>query len=190
MEPVTKEQLTEALQRLARARDDQQAWQILFAGSWATGLSASHRVLRGELDLAKDVTQEAFKRIVHYCNFGELDDADAFLAYLRAVCRNTARDALRQLVPDARALPLEELETTAPKRGLPDTPEQLLRAKQLQDQLLTKLDREDQQLLKLLVEGYSLSEIASRLGLSYPNAGVRLHRLRKTLRNYLKNKDL
>ena len=84
---TTKEQLINALRRLATNRDDSEAWEILFTASWATALTAAHRVLRGELDLAQDVAQEAFRRVVRYCDFLEIRDADAFLAYLAAGCQ-------------------------------------------------------------------------------------------------------
>ncbi len=61
---------------------------------------------------------------------------------------------------------------------------------QLRDELLSGLDPADQQLMKLLIEGYTLPEISSRLELSYSNAAVRLHRLRQTLRKYMQDKGL
>jgi len=72
----------------------------------------------------------------------------------------------------------------------PATPEELARAKQLKNELLTALEPADQQLFKLLIEGYTLPEISSRLDLSYSNAAVRLHRLRSLLRKYMQDKDL
>ncbi len=185
MESVTKDQLAQALHRLAADPSDQEAWRVLFLGAWGTGLSAANRTLRGQLDLAKDVTQEAFQRLIKYGDFGP------FLSYFRAVCRNVARDALTRFAPElAQQVPLEELETLSPRVEKPATPEQLTRAKQLRDELLAGLDPADQQLMKLLIEGYTLPEISSRLDLSYSNAAVRLHRLRLTLRKYMQDKGL
>ncbi len=191
METVTKSRLAEALRRLATDRSDQEAWRILFLGAWGTGLSASNRTLRGQVELAKDVTQEAFQRLIKYCDFQELQDPDAFLPYFRAVCRNVARDALTRLAPELAAqVPLEELDTASPRVEQPATPEELARAEQLKRELLATLDSEDQQLFRLLIEGYSLPEVSGRLNLSYTNAAVRLHRLRVLLRNYMKDKNL
>ena len=39
-------------------------------------------------------------------------------------------------------------------------------------------------LISLLRKGYTLSEVAARLGVSYENAGVRVHRLRLKLREW------
>lgn len=189
MATVTKEQLSQALQDLAMRRDDTRAWEIVITGSWATAVAVAHRVLRGQLEPAQDVAQEVFRRIVQYCNFQELQDADEFLAYLRAVSLNASRDALRRLAPRAADVPLEEIETGRESRSRPETPEEILLARQLREELLDQLNPIDQQLLQLLIEGYSLDEIAARLGLSYSNAGVRLHRLRQVLRNYIAEKD-
>lgn len=191
MEPVTKTQLAQALRRLATDRGDQDSWQVLFLGAWGTGLSAANRTLRGQVDLAKDVTQEAFQRLIKYCDFQELQDPEAFLSYFRAVCRNVARDALTSLAPElAVQVPLEEFETPSPRVEKPATPEELARAKQLKNDLLAALEPADQQLFKLLIEGYTLPEISNLLDLSYGNAAVRLHRLRSLLRKYMQDKDL
>jgi len=189
MATVTKEQLSQALRDLAARRDDRRAWEIVFTGSWATALAVAHRVLRGQLEVAKDVAQEVFRRVVQYCNFEELQDAEVFLAYLRAVSLNAARDALRQLAPRGIEIPIDELERGTAQRGWPETPEQVLLAKLLREELLAQLDPINRQLFQLLIEGYSPDEIATLLGLSYSNVGVRLHRLRQVLRNYLAKKD-
>jgi|HubBroStandDraft_4_1064222.scaffolds.fasta_scaffold147239_2 RNA polymerase sigma factor (sigma-70 family) len=188
MEPVNEQQLAEALRRLAASRNDEDAWRILFAASWATALSAAHRSLRGQIDLASDVAQEAFRRIVLYCNFSEFREAKSFLAYLRAICLNSARDVLRKLTPELESR--DNMDVFPSRRGSPGTPEEAVLADQLQDDLLSQLDELDRQLVGLLVEGYTLNEIASALGMSYSNAGVRLHRLRKSLGKYMKIKDV
>ncbi len=191
MESISKSQLGQALRSLAGDRSDQDSWRILFLGAWASGLTAANRTLRGQTDLAKDSTQEAFQRIIKYCDFERLQDPDGFLSYFRAVCRNVARDALKRFAPELAAqVPLEELETSSPRSQKPETPEELAHAQQLKDELLGSLDAADQELFKLLIEGYTLTEISDRLQLSYANAAVRLHRLRLALRKYMQEKDL
>jgi len=51
----------------------------------------------------------------------------------------------------------------------PATPEQLARAEQLKRELLATLNPDDQQLFRLLIEGYTLPEVSGRLNLSYTN---------------------
>jgi len=81
--------------------------------------------------------------------------SDAFLPYFRAVCRNVARDALRRLRQNWHTGSLEN--STQLRLALSNRlrPEQLARAEQLKRELLATLDSEDQQLFRLLIEGYS-----------------------------------
>jgi len=191
MQTVSKNELGQALRNLAANRGDQEAWRILFFGAWAAGLSAANRTLRGQIDLAKDAVQEAFQRVIKYCDFERLQDPDAFLSYFRAISRNVARDTLTRLAPELAAqVPLEEFETPSPRIETPATPEELAMAEQLKQELLRSLDPGDQHLFRLLLEGYTLTEISSRLGLTYGNAAVRLHRLRKVLDKHMQDKDL
>lgn len=77
------------------------------------------------------------KRIVRYCDFREIPDGDAFLAYLREVSRNTARDLLRQLLRAAPIVPLEQVDTQASGAELDPrySPEQGLRSDDLRREL-------------------------------------------------------
>jgi RNA polymerase sigma factor (sigma-70 family) len=186
MEPITKQQIDQALQRLVKDRSDEDAWKALFTGAWATGIATAHHVLRGQLDLARDVTQEAFHRIVRYCDFGRIENAEAFLGYLRTVCSNLSKDAYRRLTLDVE----EELgEIESPDLSI-GTPEELVATEELKQKLLSSLNEADQLLFELVLAGYPLNEIASRMSITYSNAGVRLHRLRNILSKFMKQKDL
>jgi len=149
----------------------------------------ANRILRGQLDIARDVAQEVFQRVVRYCDFSQLKDPDAFLLYLKAISRNAARDAATALGAAAVVESVEE-SVIENLRVSPETPENLVRAQQLMSELLVQLDEESRDLLNLLIQGYTVAEIAARLNLSYSNAGVRLHRLRQLLRNYLKEREI
>jgi RNA polymerase sigma factor (sigma-70 family) len=183
MAPRAREQLTEAIRRLARRRNDPPAWETLFAVSWPTALATTHRILCGQLDLAEDAAQEAYKRIVRYCDFTKLPNGDAFLAYLRTVCRNVALDVRHQLSLSARQQRLERIAVDT--RGTLDS-EQSIRGDELRRELLHELNEDDQRLFALLLEEHSLAEIAAELGVSYSTAGVRVHRLRTKLRKRLR----
>jgi RNA polymerase sigma-70 factor (ECF subfamily) len=188
MDNAGRVQLQNALKSLSVNRTDEDAWRILFEQTRAAGVDAAKRVLRGQAELADDVAQEAFLRIFRYCKFEDLPDIDAFLAYLRTVCRNAARDALKDLaaesvVESAEAGELEEIRVSE------ETPEDLVIAQETLNEFMNQLDESDREMLSLSMEGYDLAEIADRLALSYTNAGVRLHRARERLRNYLKTRD-
>lgn len=185
-----RSQLTDAVHRLARARDDQQAWEVLFAVSWPTALATTHRVLRGQLDLAEDAAQEAFKRIVRSCPFQNLADGDAFLAYLRTVSKNAAVDVLNELGRTPRAVPLLGTEESDREPEGHPTPEQEVQSDELRRELLAVLDSVERRLLKMLIDDRTLTDIAAELNLSYSNAGVRVHRLRSKLRKYMQDRRL
>ena len=183
MDDASRAQLQNALKSLSVNRTDEDAWRILSEQTRATGLDAAKRVLRGQIERADDVVQEAFLRIFHYCKFTDLTDVDAFLRYLRTVCGNAARDMLKSVAESAEQSEVEDIRVSE------ETPEDLVIAQETLNEFMNQLNETDREMLSLSMEGYNLAEIADRLALSYSNAGVRLHRSRELLRNYLKTRD-
>jgi len=188
MTPEQMQKMAEALEQLARRPDDETAWQIVFVNSWATAVATANQTFRGVLDLAEDAAQQAFARVLRYGDFKELQDPRAFSNYLKAVCRRVARDDLTRLARHTGHASLAELEAELPSRTA--TPEQDLVAVELEEELMQHLNESERQLLKLLVEGYGVSEIRGKLGLGYSAVGVRVFRLREKLSNYLISKKL
>ena len=187
MDDACRVQLQDALKSLSVDRTDNDAWRTVSEHTRATACDAAKRVLRGQVDLADDVVQEAFLRIFQYCSFADLRDADAFLRYLKAVCRNVAYDMLKDssaesVVENTGDVGLED-------RVSEETPEDLVITQETLNEFMNQLNETDRATLSLSMDGYDLTEIADRLGLSYSNAGVRLHRSRELLRNSLRKKD-
>jgi RNA polymerase sigma factor (sigma-70 family) len=188
MTPEQKQKIAEALGQLARRPGDETTWEIVFVNSWATAVATANLVFRGVLDLAEDAAQQAFARVLRYGDFKELQDPTAFLNYLKAVCRRVARDDLIRLARHTGHASLAELEAELP--SLTATPEQDLVAIELEEELMQQLNESERELLKLLIEGYGVSEICEKLDLSYSAVGVRVFRLREKLSNYLTTKKL
>ena len=180
MDDASRVQLQNALKSLSVNRTDEDAWRVLYEQTRSPAVDAAKRVLCDQDELADDIAQEAYLRIFRYCKFAELQEVDAFLRYLRAVCRNAALDMLKSVGQSS-----EQGELTD-SRVSEETPEDVVIAQEILDEFMNQLDQSDREMLHLSMEGYDLAEIADRLGLSYSNAGVRLHRSRERLRNYLK----
>jgi len=193
--PISRQQLTQAVQRLAHDADDERAWQVLFSASWPSAIATTHRLLRGHRDLAEDAAQEAYKRIVRYADFRGIADGDAFLAYLRTVCRNVVLDMTSQLMKRQHVSLDESAELLTrddEERGARPqyAPELQLTSDDLQKKLRTALSSEEQRLLDQLVGERSVRDIAADLKISYSNAGVRIYRLRAKIRKYLQDSTL
>lgn len=187
MNDASRVQLQNALKSLSVNRADEDAWRVLYEQTRRPAVDAAKRVLRDQDELADDVAQEAYLRIFRYCKFEDLPDVDAFLRYLKTVSGNAARDMLKGLATESVAESAEssELEET---RVFQETPEDTFIAQEILNEFLNQLDQGDREMLRLSMDGYDLAEIADRLDLSYSNAGVRLHRSRERLRNYLKTR--
>lgn len=130
-----------------------------------------------DASLAEDVVQEAFARV--YLLRQSYRPDFAFTTYLRAMVRNLCIDQMRRrkLAP----LPVDELPA-----GEDASAEAVFLARESRMGLwnrLRGLPREDQALLVgYALEGKSYRELASLHGLSLAQVKIRLHRIRKRLK--------
>lgn len=151
---------------IQRALDDHQQGLTRFA----TGL------LRGDVERARDVVQEAFLKLWQ-ADRAAIDDHLA--AWLYTVCRNRAHDIARKesrmnLVPDPRP------------DGVAESPLEHLSRQQRAGQAvqaLAHLPARQQELVRLKFQGgLSYREIAEVTGLSVSNVGYLLHTAIKAVR--------
>jgi RNA polymerase sigma factor (sigma-70 family) len=186
MSSTTEEKLAAAIERLARSKQDQEAWDELAGCLWPLIAAINFRILRGDRELAEDASQESLLRIFRYVRFDEFrNKANDFESYARAIARNVGRRYLAQLLHEPSYLQ-EELEPqTNNARGADLGEERIVQRDEIAT-LLAGLSPEERRLVGLLEQGASLSEIAEALGISYSNAAVRVYRLRQTLSNPLK----
>ena len=174
------------LDRLAHSRGDEEAWELLYRRFWPLVMAVTYRILGGRRDLAADASQEVFLRLLRYCKFDQFRDPDAFKAYLYVICRNVALDFLSQLARTPEVL------TPEPHAESPDshvetvTPELIAVLRQQLRELLSELNEPDRHIVQLLMEGFSIAEIATQTGMTYSTVATRLHRLRRRVRNPLK----
>ncbi|MFO0967349.1 MAG: sigma-70 family RNA polymerase sigma factor [Gemmataceae bacterium] len=174
------EALKDVLERLARAPQEPAAWRELHRLTAPLVIGMLYRRL-GDAAHSEDAAQEVFLRLARYAPFKDLKAPETFRRYLWSVCRNTARDYWRRRLRDAqREVPLSE----EPPTGA-GSPEEAAQLDESLEVICGRLDPTDRTLLLLVLRGTRLPEIASKLGLSYANAGVRLHRLRRRIQAFL-----
>lgn len=176
--------------RLASSPADEDAWRALYRQTWPFVFAVVYRRLRGAKALAEDASQEVFLRLVRACPFERLRDPDAFRRYVWRVADNVARTyARRILARHAAEIPTPEAEIGARDVQRVDLVEEKLAAEELLRQVVGGIEPRDRELLRLVLAGHSLSEIAKATGVTYGSAAVRLHRLRQRLRKSLFSKE-
>ncbi len=149
---------------------DQDAFTELVRRHQRRVFQLASRLLRRREDV-EDAAQETF--LTAWAKLGSFRGDAPFEHWLTRVCLNTCYARLRR--GESGDLGEAELELAAPARD----PDARLDA----ERLLARLPAADRFVLRLLDgEGWSVAEIASRLGWSRVNVKVRAHRARHRLR--------
>jgi len=131
--------------------------------------------LLGDLEEARDMTQEAFVRMVRHAT--DLSDPEHYLPWLYRVSTNLCLDRLR-----ARRHP-----ASLPRGELPDaidpvgSEERLILRDQLRHVMDTLDDRAQRVFVMLALDGLTQEEVAQVLGLSRRTVGTIVARLRARL---------
>ena len=171
--------LVGALNALKQDRTSETAWAKLYDLAWPFVFAVAYRMLRGQRDLADDAGQEVFLRVLRYADFKRFDSSDELYRYLSVLTKNVCHDIVskqgttHQLFAD-------------PEEGMADIASDYSWATVAENrvflrQIFEKLSNQDKQLIALLSSGFDLEDISKRLGLSYSNTGVRLHRIRRNI---------
>ena len=171
--------MTEELIRVvARAPGDQVAWGKLYDKLRPSVYYEAYRACRGSSDLARDLVQAAFERLLRYGVLESFESDVQLAAYLRRIVSRLARDELRRAGAtdpldshDTELAALTESSETDVQLALADI-----------EQLARNLSDADRGLLGKLLAGRTLTQIADEAGISYPAAAVRVHRLKTKLR--------
>ena len=179
---ISDEKLHELLGLLQEDPRNEDLWKALYDKIRRFVYVVAFRVLNGNEELAQDATQVVFLRLFEYCEFTEFSEPQEFLGYVATVARHVALDLIRREGKYVTGLDVTLCDFLP---GTP-TPKQHERAKNQLHDLLEQLDSDDKSLVNMLMEGWTLDEIAERVGVSYANAAVRVHRLREKLLNWLK----
>jgi RNA polymerase sigma-70 factor (ECF subfamily) len=157
-----------------RARDgDQEAYELLVRGLGRPLFQVAHRILR-DLDAAEDAVQRALVSI--WRDLPRLRDLDRFDAWSY---RLVVRASLEETRRNRRHAPVREL---AAEPGVPDASGSTA-TRDLLERAFRRLTPEHRAVVVLHhYAGFSLSEIATIVGIPYGTVGSRLHYATRELR--------
>jgi RNA polymerase sigma-70 factor (ECF subfamily) len=167
------------LQRIRASPRDEKLWAALYEEIYPQVHSLTIHLCGMDRELARDITQDAFLRFVAAGAIRRVESSAAAVAYLRAIVRNLVRDHYRKRMQHP-TISTSNVEPVELEHALERIIERTITNVDLL--ALRGLGDDDRELLRLALEGRTIDEIATHLGLSYSAAGVRLHRLRKHLR--------
>jgi RNA polymerase sigma-70 factor, ECF subfamily len=177
--------LTDALRRLQESPGDDVAWRSLYSRLWPFVIAVTYRRLKDK-SVAEDVAQEVFIRLVRLQPFDKIGDSRQLRAYVWRMALNAASShslSERRRIRGLGAL-LESFRSSDQVAESIVSDDRLLLEEAL-GLARAAIEPDDKKLFNLLLAGCSLGEAAGQLGLAYSTAGVRLHRLRQTLRKHL-----
>jgi len=166
----------------AARRGDARAFAELVRATQSTVSAIALAVVR-DVQQAEDIAQDAYLKV--WQKFGELNNPDSFLPWLREITRNLARDHLRRgkARPGDRPGNADVLESIAAE---PESTVASIERERRFDALNEAFDRlpaEAREVLALYYrEGQSCDKVAELLGLSGAAVRQRLSRARSRLR--------
>lgn len=152
---------------------DQQRWTAWYNMIYPMLIASAYRRCSGDGETARDLVQEGLERFVRYRGIERVEDERSALVYLLQTCRRIAYDWYNSSQSCEEFL--EDLTHFAQEEGIAESVSDL-------NALIRFLREEDQDLIRMAREGYTLNEIAETLGITSTAAGVRLHRIKVRLR--------
>lgn len=169
--------------RLRASPDDANLWGEFYQALRPRTYAFVFTLCHGDAALADDVTQDVFINFITRNAIQKVATLDAAIAYLRAMARNHVVDEYRRW----SAHPTISTNAVSPAE-LERSLRRLLRTTvdDIDFTVFPDLSRDDRKLLELVIQGYTISQIAEQKGVTYSAAAVRLHRLRKRLRPEVK----
>lgn len=165
------------IERLRVAPGDQDLWSQWYKSVFPRIFYIAFRLSSGNRELARDLAQESFARFIDYRVLERVLDERHAMAFLARTCRNLVIDEFGR-ANLVNYISSEELE------GLMAEDDESSAYEWDWQAIESSIDHKELQLLQWLREGHKLADIATRLGISYTAAGVRVHRLKQQLRQF------
>jgi RNA polymerase sigma factor (sigma-70 family) len=139
----------------------------------------AYGLLRGDVEAAEDVTQNAFMRFLQYADLNALENDNHLLAYLRQTARHLCSDYRRS---KAATISIDSTDIKDTLSAEPDPEEEMANLAWDLAQLGKGLPPADRALLEELANETPIAEIAVKFNITYSAAAVRVHRLRQRIR--------
>jgi RNA polymerase sigma-70 factor (ECF subfamily) len=135
---------------------------------------------QGDSDKASDLTQEVFIKI-----WTHLDSFKGLSSYKTWIYRITVNTCLQFIKKEKKksAIPIESVQhrlTTEVKTDVSDTHTRLYQA-------IGQLKKVDRLVIMMVLEGQDYEDIAEVLGIQPTNLRVKIHRIKKRLKNILEH---
>jgi len=182
----SEEALSNGLKRLAEEPTDENAWRTVFDRLWPFVIAIAWRRLK-DRTAAEDAAQEVFLRLLRMRPFVEITEPEEFKAYLWRMTVNVANDTARKhRHSDHLHEAVSNVRRTDEWVQLHPTDQRLL-FEEVMGLAKGDLSTDENEVLKRLILGLTIREIAHELGLAYSAAAVRVHRLRRKLDKILKS---
>ncbi len=140
-------------------------------------MAMTFRNLRGNVQFAEDACQEVFLRLIRFAPFDKLQEPVEFRRYLARMSRNTAlthvlervlREVPQRNLVFARSRSHEILEFHEPQRTT-----------EIVQDLQEGLKPVDLEILRLLLEGYTVSQVKDRTGTTTYGVWKQLENIRE-----------
>ncbi len=178
---------------LAVVRDDRrnsEAWSRIYSYFWPYVVRLAYQYTNCNKELTEEVAHETLVRLFRYGRFDRQWKLEELRRYLTTICQRVAAGLMSGRYGKQREgmASYDEAKEHESNEHVP-SPEELLRVEELYTSILNQLTHTDRQIVTMLVEGYSLKEIAAALSVKYNTVTTRVSRLRSNLRNLLEPDD-
>tara|TARA_R110002073_G_scaffold123234_2_gene266832 strand:- start:13880 stop:14374 length:495 start_codon:yes stop_codon:yes gene_type:complete len=134
--------------------------------------------VKGDFDKARDLSQEVFIKV--WANLDSFKGISSYKTWIYRITVNTCLQLIRKEKKN-RSVPIEAIShsfTEEPKRDSSEASNRLYKA-------IGKLNEVDRLLIMMVLEGQEYEDISDVLGIQPTNVRVKIHRIKKRLKNIL-----
>lgn len=171
-----------AFRQLKEDPQQRQAFDSWYRQTYPALFMSAFRMTHGDRPLAEDLCHDAILAFIARGGIHKVADEGHALAYLRAMIAHAHIDAFRRRRKEIAV-------DTPPDIASEGNAIDRLVAQEEYASVLKRLGAQDQELLGMMLAGTPLAEMARTLDISYSNAAVRVHRVRRLINDLRRNES-